>query len=85
MRSKCLFEKGCNILYSFKIPPGFQHLSDFIYVQDEPVGRCVSGNENIDMPVIHAGNDKFTSAGCLESVNALLEVGEKTASWPPAP
>ena len=61
MCSKRLSEKGCDILYFFKLLPGFQHLSNFIQIQSKPVDRCVTGNGNMDMPVIHAGNGKFIS------------------------
>ena len=77
MRSKRLSEKGRDILYFFKLLPGFQHFPNFIQTQSKPVDRCVSGNRNADMPVIHAGNGKFISIDRLKCVNAKLNAGEK--------
>ena len=77
MCSKRLSEKGRDILYFFKLLPGFQHLSNFIQIQSKPVDRCVTGNGNMDMPVIHAGNGKFISIDRFKCVNAKLNAGEK--------
>lgn len=73
MRSKRLSEKGRNILYFFKLLPGFHHLSNFIQIQSKTVDRCISGNGNMDMPVIHVGNGKFISINRLESWDNCLQ------------
>ena len=77
MRSKSLSEKGRNIFYLLKLLPGFQHLSNFIQIQSKPVDRCVSGNGNIDMSVIYAGNGEFVSIDRPKCINAKLNAGEK--------
>ena len=77
MRSKRLSEKGRNILFFFKLLPGFQHLSNFIQIQSKTVDRCISGNGNMDMPVIHVGNGKFISINRLEWINTKLNPREK--------